>query len=310
MHAFSQLNTVFNQVENLPCYRYLLLDGLASVSEFSSISFSALCAHLPEQSIIPVLRPDLSHDVEHCPHLICLATPGEAFDSHYLYRSMKESLSEFLLPRRYVVGWLISELEPSALSEQIVRIGNEINVQPNSLFTPFYEPFRLSLINNDMLATRWLNSLLSGVLHFFYISAEGQLSDTIVEGAVQGSDFIYLSESARFYQQEARSLFYLYDSYQTLLADDNETPSPNALNQLCQYYRQAVDVGLDNLADRYIFAFYAMKRGDLLKHPITMKAINQALIEPGTLGDVLIEITEKQWSDNDDLLWDTHRSPQ
>lgn len=57
-----KFNEIFNQVQHRSYYRYLLIDGLAAVSEFSTISLPALRSNFPEYAIIPIKRPDLSHD--------------------------------------------------------------------------------------------------------------------------------------------------------------------------------------------------------------------------------------------------------
>ncbi|RKS84431.1 hypothetical protein DES39_2170 [Orbus hercynius] len=296
----SQLNEIFNQVQNRSYYRYLLIDGLASVSEFSSISLPALRNHFPEHAIIPIKRSDLSHDLAHCPHLICLAEPEASVDPHYIYRSAKEALSEYQLPRRYIVGWLMSKYPPEEITKLIEQVGGEISARQGGLFTPFYEPFRLSLLNVDnTFSTFWLSAMLSGISHFFYINVEGQLANAIVGESLVDKTFVYLPESALFYQREAKALFYLYDSYQTLQTDDNTPLAKNALALLCQYYQQAVNLGINHLADRYVFAFYAMRYGDLGNYAKAMDAVNRALHNSGTLGDNLMNIEDEDWRKND-----------
>lgn len=291
----STLNDQLNDVKNLDQYRYLLIDGLGSVSEFSSITLPALQAHFSQESVIPIKRPDLSHDILHCPHLICLAEPGKSIDSHYIYRSMKEAISEYMLPRRYIAGWLVSELKPQDLADKIIDIGKKMSARVGGSFIPFYEPFRLSLFDIEpQYSNIWLKSMLKCCSHFYYVNVEGNLADVIGE-PIGDTEIIYLPESVIFHQREAKSLFYLYESYQSILFDEGENIQPNAFVKLCEYYRQAISLGIDNLADRYIFSFYSMEYGDLTKQPIAKNAINQALNDPGTLGDCLVDIDDRDW---------------
>ncbi len=93
-------------------------------------------------------------------------------------------------------------------------------------------------------------------------------------------------EEAKFYQQEAKQLFFLYlaqyEIYQEIKKDTNQI----SLLELAEYYRDAWQYGLQAVNDRFIFALMSYRYGNHLLSNIELKsAVEAAVLEPGSLSD-------------------------
>ncbi|OCG48500.1 hypothetical protein A9G35_01955 [Gilliamella sp. Choc5-1] len=95
--------------------RYLLVDKLRPLPDYNLISVDNIpefffCKQADKNNkkerIVPVLRSDLSHDINNCPHLILIAEQNETLNPNLLALSLKEANSELFMDKRYIKRYL------------------------------------------------------------------------------------------------------------------------------------------------------------------------------------------------------------
>lgn len=162
-----------SQIErNQDCYRYLLLDPLKPVSRVNPLHASRLRAFLGNDAVMVVQRADLAHSPQHCPLLVCLASPGRSVDPELLRTSVSYSRNEVGHDKRYVCGWLTSQqptnIVANVLAERCSQSGQLIVDQQ---ILPFFEPLRFELLH----ATKGVNEFIWPVMQWWFVSASGKL---------------------------------------------------------------------------------------------------------------------------------------
>ncbi|RUS66485.1 hypothetical protein CUZ56_01765 [Saezia sanguinis] len=144
---------------------YLLVDPLEVADEDDCFSLESLENTLGKGSIAVVERPDLSHTLADCPHLVLLAQAGEPLDGKLgdvFDATIEYAHNEHPAERRYICGWLQSGLGLHALAAEIARrtvyaaaqgdmiaIANadaDDALPAGARIYPVYEPLRQELI--------------------------------------------------------------------------------------------------------------------------------------------------------------------
>ncbi|MBK5142198.1 hypothetical protein I2494_00435 [Budviciaceae bacterium BWR-B9] len=274
-----QLISILNNDKAM--YRYLLLDGLASVSELDLVNLNNLKNILGNDAITVVERPDLTHELFSCPQLVVLARPNDDIDSRITKFSLIQANSERLFSKRYVCGWMTSELPPEIVAKHIVRIAQSISEMCSMRFTAFYEPLRMQLLHDgNKICDEWLAATLNIFNSYCYLSVNSTLRHITRLKRLPEPIDIFISEDAKFYQQESKALFHLYNGW----VECSASPLDDfALLRVARLYREAWEQRLTNMEDKYIFSLLSLKYGDLMKNPLMAQAVNEARIAPGSL---------------------------
>lgn len=245
--------TLFNkmnlQKEN---YRYLLVDPLSPIWNEHKISLNLIREKLPDNAICPVLRADLSYLPESCPHLIMLAQPGQECEDVLLKQSIIYSQAEIKKEKRYVCGWLTSDLDIRQLAEFIAEkcslLGDNITL---GYTLPYFEPLRLSLLQIMVSPKSWLCSEFGSINNWWYINIPNQL------GCIKGNK---LSKRGRIngeavqVQLQFSVINRLLITWSRLSAQNNKLLPENAVEQAVEQIIQAGDMGLKNLEDKIAFS--------------------------------------------------------
>ncbi|OCG42958.1 hypothetical protein A9G28_04715 [Gilliamella sp. Fer1-1] len=96
------LDNFVNLMNDSKKNRYLLVDKLRPLPDYNLISVDNIVEfffdkqadkNAKKERVVPILRPDLIHDIEHCPHLILIADQNESINPELLALSLKEASS-------------------------------------------------------------------------------------------------------------------------------------------------------------------------------------------------------------------------
>ena len=165
-------------------YLYLLLDPLAPCEPHEPLSIDSLTQSLGENGIARVLRPDLAHTPDACPALIQLAAPGDMPNTDLLAASEHHASDDASCKKRYVCGWLTSDLPITALADHLeARCLDVITPVAGKRMTPWFEPLRLELLAAAI--GRAMPALLGPVRHWLCPTSWG--SYTLLQGAPAGT---------------------------------------------------------------------------------------------------------------------------
>jgi hypothetical protein len=279
-----KLQQQLNSEENKKYYRYLLIDMLGITSELSELYAQRLKQTLPKEAIQVVKRPELLHDLSSCPHLICIGQPNQTVNQNLLNAALWQIREDFLTTKAYICGWLVSDQSIDELSEILVEIGTRLGRLTASTFIPFYEPFRLQLLQ-DSHATdpNWIGSLFPANSKYYYIDLQQQLR-MITNQENKPFTQLFLDQKIVFFQQESKRLFRLYVLWYELKERQGQPIKTNELIDLINYYYNAHLLGLTDIEDRTIFVFFSLKYGDLLQNQKIREIIEEVVFEdPGSL---------------------------
>lgn len=285
------LEQQLNSEENKKYYRYLLIDMLGVTSELSELYAQRLRQTLPKEEIQVVKRPELLHDLSSCPHLICLGQPNLAINEDLLTASLWQIREDFLMTKPYICGWIVSDQSIDQLSEILKEIGTRLGRLTSSKFIPFYESFRMQLLQ-DSHATNpnWIGSLFPANTKYYYIDLQQKLR-MITNQQNKPFTQLYLDHKIVFIQQESKRLFRLYVIWYELKEQQGQPIKTNELIELINYFYQAHLLGLTDIEDNTIFVFFSLKYGDLLRSQKIREIIEEVIFEdPGSLSTRLLAI--------------------
>lgn len=278
-------------------YRYLLLDLLGSVGTYSSLSLSSLSESFSAFDIAVINRPELAHSKNNCPHLICIGRPNQNVHADLMQTSLDDSLYEVLYSKRYISGWLVSEHPPEIVAEQILDTGLKLGQHLNRGFVPFYEPFRMQLLQDGNEACpKWLPNVLGNFEYYAYCDIYKKIREIIPQTVITNHDYIFITDDAKFYEKEAKSLFFLYLTWHDIQLKKGNGIEKNEIMALFQFYYQAAKKwALSNTNDRFIYAIDSLKYGQLTTNPTLKQAILAARDDPGSLSTLFSSIPENEF---------------
>lgn len=285
------LDALLNHPDNQLLYRYILIDMLGVTSELSPLYPESLNDKLPYGSLLTIKRPELLHDPASCPHLICIGEPGKPTNQSLLSASIWQVNDDFLVTKQYVCAWLTSELPIEELGISLEKTGKRLGDSLSMPFVPFYEPFKLQLLQDSHPSSfEWINNFLPQNTSYYYIDIEKKIRKLNAPEQIDLS-FRFIEPQIRFFQQESRGLFKLYNSWYEINQKQGFDLKPGALKTMIHFYREAHSLGLTHQEDKIIFILFSMQYGDLMAHTqlenIILSVINEA---PGTLAARFKEI--------------------
>lgn len=279
-----ELRSILDNESNRKQYRYLLIDKLVSVSRLEILDLDNLTELLGEQSVTTVVRPDLSHDLNACPKLITLANPNDKIDDKLLHWTIKQSAKESMLNKRYVCFWAASELAPNEISEKIVEIGLKLGELMNLRFVPFYEPFRMQLLNDaNLICPDWLSHVLACFSVYSYTTFTHQMRYVLPLSYTATALDLFLTEETKFFQKESLKLYHLSLAWHNLCHKQNREITDSDILKLFYFYQQGWIYGLTHNNDLFNYALIMMKYADKLNSDQISKGISIAKDDPGSL---------------------------
>ncbi|MFQ1019371.1 hypothetical protein ACGH6R_06110 [Gilliamella sp. CG13] len=285
------LQTILNNEQNRKNYRYLLLDMLGITSELSKLYLPSLKQQLPQKDIAVVERPGLLHELSSCPHLICIGYPNKDINTDLLHSSLLQMNLDFLTTKSYVCGWLVTHQSIDEMAEWIPKAGLMSGQLCDMRFLPFYEPFRMQLLQDTNLTDLdWINVLFPLGLTYYYVDIQKKVR------AIQANKESKLLPSKIdpkivFCQNESANLFNLYINWYDIKEQTNSTVGDNDLINIIEYYYESSLLGLQDIKDRTIYVFYSMLYGNLKQHEHIKNIINDVIFNaPGTLAEQFLAI--------------------
>lgn len=291
-----QLLAILDNEKTRKQYRYLLIDNLAAISELDIIYLDNITDMLGEQCVTTVLRPDLSHDLLVCPKLITIGKPHRIIEERLVRFSLVQALDELNHDKRYVCSWIVSEYPPEIIAEQIVQIGNILADRCDMKYLPFYEPFRMQLLEeSNQISQEWLPTILGFCCHYVYMSAFSELN--VINPLEQRTSTIeiFMAEKTKFNQKEAWGIFRLFGAWMTYCKKTDKSVSKCSLMNVANAYLYAYEQGLSDLKDKFIFGLMTLKYGDLMTNSILSSAVIDAQQDPGSLIERFKEIDTQEF---------------
>jgi hypothetical protein len=286
------LQNQLNSEENKKHYRYLLIDMLGTTSELSKLYAQRLKQLLPKKDIAVVKRPSLSHQLFTCPHLVCIGQPDQNVNTELLLSSIIQVNEDFLAAKPYVCGWLVAPQTIDEIAQRIVKIGLMLGELCNMSFAPFYEPFRMQLLQDSHPTTPdWINVFLPDNLTYYYIDIQQKLR-TIKPAKNKQLLPSSLPPKITFCQKESVNLFRLYVNWYDIKEEIDDEVSEKDLMALVEHYYTAVNTfSLTDIKDRTVYTYYSMQYGELLKDEEIVTVINDVAVHsPGTLSERFLAI--------------------
>ncbi|MEN5038426.1 hypothetical protein [Pseudomonas sp. TWI929] len=125
---------------------YALIDPLATEDKGEHALLAQLRSTLGEGALTPVHRADLAHAPQLHPVLVCLAAPGTAPSRSLLELTARAAQRGLYQRRRYLCGWLFSEVPSAAIASHLIGLCRVPNAKRAFSFYPVYEPVRLELL--------------------------------------------------------------------------------------------------------------------------------------------------------------------
>lgn len=247
-------------------YRYLLLDPLKKVADWNPLHVDRLRESQGCDALHRVLRPDLAWSPEHCPLLLSLAAPGEDVDDALMRSSEACATNEALYEKRYVCGWLSSELPPDEMAVWLADLCKHI--KPGTSI-PVFEPLRLELLqvtaDPELLA-----GLLATTSEWHWMSCTGELKTLSGEYA---DDPWVLNWGAEQAQSDTRNLWRLLSAWR----ESGEALPADAVRRAIDAWTASGNVRLHHLSDRLYLALNALTQpADITTHAAVLARLQQA----------------------------------
>ncbi|OCG34113.1 MULTISPECIES: hypothetical protein [unclassified Gilliamella] len=290
-----QILTLLENEKARKQYRYLLIDNLVSLSYFHLLSMDSLQENLGKEAIQVVLRPDLAHDPRHCPKLVVIAKPDEPINKrlvHFISNQLKEEGS---LPKRYLCGCIVSENAPQFLSEQLINIGLKLGQLIGVRFVPFYEPFRMFLLQEgNKICPDWLPTLLNCCSTYCFTSFTNHLQ-VIQSLSYTPEPFdLFVTEETKTFLKQSVQLYHLTVAWQNICENQNKNIEDSDILLLADFYNKAKIEGLEDSNDLFTLSLVLMRYKNRLDPKSLKAAIAKTIDEPGTLAQHLSQIELEQ----------------
>lgn len=252
-------------------YRYLLLDPLKKVADWNPLHASLLRENLSSDALRRILRPDLAWSPEHCPILLSLASPGESLDEDLVRSSETYAHGEVQHEKRYVCGWLSSELSPDEMADWLADLCKKIKP---GVSIPVFEPLRLELLQATA-DPELLAGLLAATSQWHWMSCTGELRTL---SGKSGGDAWVLNWGAEQAQAEARNIWCLLSAWH---ASSDALP-PEAVRLAADAWSASGKAELHHLSDRLYVALNALTLPvDITAHAAIQACLKEAVENPG-----------------------------
>ncbi|KNC06389.1 hypothetical protein AC791_17470 [Klebsiella sp. RIT-PI-d] len=247
-------------------YRYLLLDPLKRITSWDPLHPARLNDATGRETLRRVLRPDLAWSPEHCPLLLCLASPGEFCDETLVQNSGEHARNERLAEKHYICGWLSSSLEPDAMAEWLAGLCRDI---VTSTTVPVHEPLRLELLQATV-DPAILSALLHPVSQWHLLSC----TDALITLCGQNSDTERrLNWGAEQAQRNVREILRLLSAWHDVIP----TLPAEAVRLATNAWTASGKTGLHHPGDRFYLALSILTQPvDITRHDSVKTRLQQA----------------------------------
>ena len=292
--------TELNNQDNFNKYRYLLVDNLVVLNSLSPLSRDSLLdlfgedKPFGEKKLTQVLRTDLDYDQSICPTLIKLAEPNEFYADLMLDEISQQAKIECLWSKRYICAYIISDLKPSVLAKQLIKIGNNIAQTLRQPYYPFFEPFRMQFLHEvgSKEDNAWLKAQFSQIENYYYPSINGGkfirfTADNSLETPISWSS-TYCQRLKNF--RMIRTLVNAWSNNRSQFDEQKNLPlNENVISQSTQLVEQAYQLGLTHATDILFWGLNGLRYHQVFtEHPQIFEQIRKAQQEPGTFSKHVI----------------------
>lgn len=284
----------------LNSYRYLLVDPLKPVKVGEPLALINIKAVFPESSIEPILRPDLSYNIDFCPHLIQLGAPGEAIEKELLALCLHRCHQEQLSYKHYIDGWLCSEYSIKEVAANLVEAGLDIGsiIKPDKhYFFPFFEHVRLQLLQEGLQQNSGcFLKQFEFLQQYAFMNLYGELNSLTVASQDNKLPMLnsLLLSNVFSYQTEPKLVFNLTKIWLNNTPSQPSTPLLSAARAAAN----ARQLGLTHNEDIIAFGLYSLlSTKKITSNSDVMDKITQAIDEPGSLNDSFGKLSSNVWCD-------------
>jgi hypothetical protein len=297
---------VLNNRYNFFKYRYLLVDNLVVLNEMSYLSKSSLLTYFGEQNLTTVLRTDLDYDPSQCPTLITLAKPEQFLDIEVIAEISEQAAIECFWPKRYVCSYIISDLNPAKIAQQLVNIGNNIATTLKEPYYPFFEPFRMQFLHEvgSSADHYWLKQQLTNIDYYYPSIHNGDFIQYKVDQPNQPNQPNQnWSESYLYRLKQIRIIHTLVNTWANNRLQFQEQQqlslAKDVIVQSTQLVEQAYQLNLTDIEDILFWGLNGLRyQSDFTQHPQVLALIKQTQTQPGTLSKRLIDAKIKIENDS------------
>jgi len=283
-------------------YRYLLVDNLVALQDENPLSQSSLLKTFGDKNITKVLRSDLSHEANFCPTLITLAEPAKYFENTILREIIAQAAIECLWPKRYICAVIISDLDPQALADKLIAIGDKIADRLQQPFYPFFEPFRMEFLQQvgSIEDQNGLSAQLAPLDCYYYPSThQGNLTPYLTNinddiNPLWCQPFIHSLTHLRL----TRTLVIAWANSRTQRESEKGLPLASDIIKQCNdLVEQAITLGLTNSNDILFWGLNSLTfKVDFAKYEEALTIIKNAKQSPGSLSQGFVDTQASVWN--------------
>lgn len=261
-------------------YRYILLDRLAIVSELSLIYNEALQDTVAQERLAIIKRPELTHNLDSCPLLVCIAEPNEPIDNELLLASIAQIKNDYLTSKQYVCGFLSSQLMPEQLAEALLESCLSAGKALNRQYFPFYEPFTLDVLwhSYDVPAFQ-LGRLLPSDTRYCFVDTDGECRTFTATSNQDEHEFIqgFVNQTQRYHLLSQAVLYHLVVTWQELCELQNKALPKHALSKVIHFFYDETAVQLSNACDRRAYVLFSLQYGELMQSDELSELIKEVI---------------------------------
>ncbi|CAI3802215.1 hypothetical protein GLGCALEP_03062 [Pseudomonas sp. MM221] len=273
---------------------HVLIDPLAVTARSDHALLVRLRETLGEAALTRVHRADLAHAPHLHPVLACLASPGSFPSSDLLALTARAAYRGLRQPRRYLSGWLFSEVTPATVAAHLTAMCQIPDTKRDFSFYPVYEPVRLELLAAAFKQVE--HGPWWPISNWLFLSSGGRLAH--LKG--QSGPRHRLPEAAKRIQDDVEIIEQLLAAWRLIRAgssvlNQREIP-PFAAVRASNFIDEARRLGLSAMHDIQVFALYHLcLHSRLHTVPAVRSMIDAAAKGQRPLKYMFAQYTNGQW---------------
>ncbi|WP_392551315.1 hypothetical protein RHO14_07425 [Orbus wheelerorum] len=291
--VYQVLQTELNDRITKTHYRYVLFDRLGVVSELSPLYNDALQDTVAPELLAVIKRPELAHNLDSCPLLVCLAEPGEPLNATLLLASLAQIKHDHLTRKHYVCGFITSPLPPEALAGELLESCLRAGRALGSAFLPFYEPFTLDVLYHSYDApASHLGTLLPADTRYCFVDSDIEAHVFHAMSYLDESDFTlrFVNQTLRYHLLNQMTLYGLVVTWHDLCEAQDKPLVPHLLSTIIGYFYDSQATQLVNPRDRRAYVLFSLQYGQLTASKRLSYCIDEVINhedKQGLLGELL-----------------------
>ena len=278
--VYDGLKLALESEKNKQHYRYLLVDRLAVVSELSLIYNKALQDTIAPELLAIIKRPELVHNLERCPLLVCLAEPDEPLNNELLLASMAQIKNDYLTRKQYVCGFLASPLIPDELADELLESCLRAGKVLGNSFFPFYEPFMLDVLRYSYDKPELhLGLLLPAYTRYYFVDTDVSACTFNAIPYQDDSDFTlqFVNERLRYNLLNQAELYRLMLNWLDLCERQDKLLPQGSLASIIHYFYDSQASRLSNASDKRAYVLFSLQYGQLTNSDELSNLLNDVI---------------------------------